>query len=135
MEFCGHLHGSAVVTEEIQASTVTVLAETDHLNVLGRSVGSNASGYIDCLDDIGLTLGIVTVEYVNRRPDIKIEPSVISEIIKVYTLNYHLSSDREDKIDVILAFKRLDDAGTLSAVDFNPDGLVIDVLENVQDIS
>ena len=128
MEFGGHLHGSAIVTEEIQASTVAVLAETDHLNVLGRSVGNNASGYIDGLDYISLALGIVTVEYVNRRPDIKIEPSVISEIIKVYTLNYHLSSDREDEVDVIFTFDRLNDAGTLTAVDFNPDGLVFDIL-------
>ena len=135
MKFSGHCHGPAVVTQKVQTRAVKILTETDHLRILGCPVRRNASGYIDSFDYIRLALGIITVEYVNRRPDIKIEPSVISEIIKVYTLNYHLSSDREDKIDVILAFKRLDDAGTLSAVDFNSDGLVIDVLENVQDIS
>ena len=51
------------------------------------------------------------------------------------TLNYHLSSDREDEVDVIFALDRLDDARSLSAVDFNPDGLVFDILEYVEDIS
>jgi hypothetical protein len=53
----------------------------------------------------------------------------------VNTLNYHLSSDREDEVDIIFAFDRLDDTGTLSAVYFNPDGLIFDVLEYIKDIS
>ena len=54
------------------------------------------SGFIIFITDINtfnkicLSLGIITVKDINRRPDVQIEPSVISEVSKTYLLYDHL---------------------------------------------
>ena len=54
---------------------------TDYL-ILGCTVRNYRRTYAYGFDDISLALGIITVDNINRRPDLNVEPSVISKISK-----------------------------------------------------